>query len=176
MSHTLIIYSTSDGQTKKISDALAEQLTRAGEPVSLLPLSEADNLDWEQVAKVYIGASIRYGHFNKGLMKFILSHRSQLEARPNGFFCVNLTARKADKNTPTTNAYMIKFLKKSPWQPQLQSVFAGALRYSKYSWNDRIIIQFIMWITGGVTDPSQDIEYTDWTKVSQFGEQIIRHQ
>jgi menaquinone-dependent protoporphyrinogen oxidase len=173
MSHTLIIFSTNDGQTKKISDALAKQLTESGESVTLLALAAADEVDWTQVSKVYIGASIRYGHFNTALMAFITKHQQQLESRPNGFFCVNLTARKAEKNTPTTNAYMVKFIKQSPWQPQLQSVFAGALLYSKYRWNDRIIIQFIMWLTGGVTDTSQDIEYTDWDKVAQFGQQII---
>lgn len=175
MSDTLIIYSSTDGQTKKISNALALQLRAAGESVRLLSLAQAQDLDWDTVAKIYLGASIRYGHFNKALMAFISRYQSELAARPNGFFCVNLTARKANKNTPTTNAYMMKFIKNSPWQPQLQAVFAGALLYSQYRWNDRIIIQFIMRITGGVTDTSQDIEYTDWDIVSQFGQQIIAH-
>lgn len=175
MSHILIIFSTTDGQTKKISETLAQQLTAAGESVTLLSLTAANEVDWSQVSQVYIGASIRYGHFNKALMTFIAKHQVQLESRPNGFFCVNLTARKAEKNTPTTNAYMVKFIKKSPWQPQLQAVFAGALLYSKYCWHDRLIIQFIMRLTGGVTDTSQDIEYTDWEKVAHFGQQIINH-
>ena len=68
---------------------------------------------------------------------------------------------------------MVKFISNSPWQPQLQAVFAGALRYSKYRWFDRRMIQFIMKLTGGVTDTSQDIEYTDWAKVAQFGREIL---
>jgi menaquinone-dependent protoporphyrinogen oxidase len=176
MSHTLIIYSTTDGQTKKICDALVKQLDETGEMVRLISLEQQHQIEWSQVDKVYIGASIRYGHFNKALQTFIAKHQEQLESRPNGFFCVNLTARKPLKNTPKTNAYMVKFIKNSPWQPQLQAVFAGALLYSKYCWNDRIVIQFIMWLTGGVTDTSQDIEYTDWDKVSQFGTEIINHK
>lgn len=176
MSHTLIIYSTTDGQTKKIGQALHDQLSDAGESAMLLSLDQAHSVDWSTIAQVYIGASIRYGHFNKALKAFITKFQAQLESRPNGFFCVNLTARKAAKNTPTTNAYMVKFIKNSAWQPQLQAVFAGALRYSTYRWNDRIIIQFIMKLTGGSTDTSKDIEYTDWDKVAQFGRDIIEHQ
>ena len=88
------------------------------------------------------------------------------------FFCVNLTARKEDqgKDTPEGSAYIRTFLKKSPWQPTLIGVFAGALRYPKYRWIDKVMIRLIMKMTGGETDTSKDIEYTNWKKVSLFVE------
>ncbi|PKF57928.1 menaquinone-dependent protoporphyrinogen IX dehydrogenase [Alteromonadales bacterium alter-6D02] len=173
MSFTLLIYSTSDGQTLKICQAIADKMQQEQQAVKLLSLDDADNVDWQEVDKLIIGASIRYGHFNKQVMAFVKQHQEQIEQRPNGFFCVNLTARKPNKNTPETNAYMKKFIKLSPWQPQLQAVFAGALLYSKYRWSDKLIIRLIMKITGGVTDTSQDIEYTDWNKVEQYAQEII---
>jgi len=172
MSHTLLIYSTSDGQTKKICQAIERQLLAAGEQVKLTSLADAATVTWQDVDKVIIGASIRYGHFNKALDAFIKQFQPQLEQRDNGFFCVNLTARKPDKNTPETNAYMKKFLETSAWQPQLQAVFAGALLYSKYRWFDKMMIRFIMKMTGGETDTSKDVEYTDWQKVDQFADTI----
>lgn len=168
MSYTLLIYSSSDGQTKKICQAMERKLVATGEQVLTLSLEHSEAIDWSNIDKVIIGASIRYGHFNKALHEFIKANQSLLEQRDNGFFCVNLTARKAEKNTPETNAYMKKFIATSPWQPQLQAVFAGALLYSKYRWFDKFMIRFIMKITGGVTDTSQDIEYTDWQKVDEF--------
>jgi len=174
MSYTLLIYSTSDGQTKKICDAMAQQLIGSGEQVQLLSLTDANNITWQEVDKVVIGASIRYGHFNKALDKFIAQYQTELEQRVNGFFCVNLTARKPEKNTPTTNAYMKKFIETSPWQPTLQAVFAGALLYSKYRWLDKVMIRFIMKMTGGETDTSKDIEYTDWKKVDDFAKEIAK--
>ncbi len=44
-----------------------------------------------------------------------------------------VAARKEDqgKDTPEGSAY-IKFLLKSPWQPTLIGVFAGALYYPRY--------------------------------------------
>jgi len=170
MSHTLLIYSTNDGQTKKICKAIEAQLTQ--DSVSCISLEQAQAVDWSSIDKVIIGASIRYGHFNKALDKFLTRFKTEIEQRPNGFFCVNLTARKAEKNTPKTNAYMVKFLTDSPWQPQLQAVFAGALLYSKYGWADKFMIRLIMKITGGETDTSKDIEYTDWDKVTAFAQEI----
>lgn len=90
------------------------------------------------------------------------------------FFCVNLTARKEEqgKDTPEGSVYMRKFLKKSPWTPKLQAVFAGALRYPRYKLIDRLCIQFIMKVTGGETDPTKEIEYTNWEKVTLFASSI----
>jgi len=173
MSHTLLIYSTRDGQTKKICDAIQAQLQQVQQPVLSVCLEQAQTVDWSKVDKVIIGASIRYGHLNKALIKFLATFKEQLEQRPNGFFCVNLTARKPDKNTPETNAYMVNFLADSPWQPQLKAVFAGALLYSKYGWADKFMIRLIMKITGGETDTSKDIEYTDWHKVDVFAKEVI---
>ena len=172
MAKVLIIYSSTDGQTLKISERLQQQLNDAGDECRLLPMSDTRDIDWSTVDKVVVGASIRYGHFKKELTELVARHQQELASRPNSFFCVNLTARKPGKDTPAGNAYMRKFLKTSPWQPQLPEVFAGALLYSRYRLSDRLIIQFIMWLTGGVTDPSQDIEYTDWQKVAAYGEAI----
>lgn len=173
MSSTLFIYSSNDGQTKKICQAMAKQLSDAGRQVDCVSLDQAQQIEWADIDKVIIGASIRYGHFNKQLDEFIASNQQQIEQRVNGFFCVNLTARKPEKSTPSTNAYMIKFLEKSPWQPKLQAVFAGALRYSIYRWYDKFMIRLIMKITGGVTDTSRDIEYTDWQQVANFADEIM---
>ena len=38
------------------------------------------------------------------------------------------------------------------------------LDYKKYKTFDRIMIQFIMWMTKGPTDKNTKIEYTDWNK------------
>lgn len=173
MTATVLIYSTHDGQTLKICRRMASSIEQAGKEVRLMSLAQANEMSWDDVKHVIIGASIRYGHLNKALYRFIGSHKESLASRNNGFFCVNLTARKPDKNTPETNAYMKKFLTLSPWQPTQQAVFAGALLYSKYGFFDKFMIRLIMKITGGETNTSKDIEYTDWNKVDDFSEKII---
>ena len=88
------------------------------------------------------------------------------------FFGVNLTARKEGKDNPESNTYVRKFLQRTEWKPKLAAVFAGALFYPRYRWIDRVMIQIIMKITGGETDPKKEIEYTNWDKVKKFANQI----
>ena len=51
-------------------------------------------------------------------------------------------------------------------------MFAGKLDYPRYDFWDRIVIQLIMRITKGPTDPTTTVEYTDWQKVEEFGRSI----
>ncbi|MEQ2027354.1 menaquinone-dependent protoporphyrinogen IX dehydrogenase [Xenorhabdus szentirmaii] len=170
----LLLYSTQDGQTKKIITRIADNVRRAGIECDLRALSTVKQINLASYQKVMIGASIRYGHFNSVLYKFVTRHQKQLAQMPTAFFGVNLTARKPDKRTPETNAYVRKFLIKSPWQPDLCGVFAGALLYPRYHWLDRIMIQFIMRMTGGETDTTKEIEYTDWEQVDCFSESFLQ--
>ncbi|KAJ9431012.1 menaquinone-dependent protoporphyrinogen oxidase [Candidatus Pantoea symbiotica] len=169
----LILYSSRDGQTRDIAARIAQTLV-PHQLCDVIDLLEANQIDWLQYDRVLIGASIRYGHFNPALLKFVTQHKAQLQQRVSGFFSVNLTARKADKCTPETNAYTRKFLEQSPWQPDCCAVFAGALRYPRYRWFDRVMIQFIMRMTGGETDASKEVEYTDWNKVALFAQDFAQ--
>ncbi|ELX8381197.1 menaquinone-dependent protoporphyrinogen IX dehydrogenase [Providencia vermicola] len=170
----LLLHSSTDGQTKKIVLKIAEQLRSLGHQCDIRDLNTEKNINIASYEKVLVGASIRYGHFNKSLVRFVNMHQQQLNAMKTAFFGVNLTARKEGKDTPETNAYTRKFLEKSLWKPTLKSVFAGALRYPKYGWFDKTMIRFIMKMTDGPTDPNTEIEYTDWEKVSQFTQEFER--
>ena len=164
---TLILYSSHDGQTKKISEFLTALLE---DDVTVDSLHE--DYDIHDFDRIVIGASIRYGHFNKKLYRFVENNAIYLEQKKTAFFGVNLTARKEGKNDPETNVYVRKFLQRIKWRPKLAAVFAGALFYPHYKWFDRVMIRFIMRITGGETDTTKEIEYTDWEKVKQFAQRI----
>lgn len=163
----LILYSTRDGQTQKIASYIAEQIGQQHN-CDVMNIQHATSPDWAQYDRVLIGASIRYGHFQPVVDAFVKQHLHQLQQRTSGFFSVNLTARKPEKRSPETNAYTQKFLSQSPWRPDCCAVFAGALYYPRYRWFDRIMIQLIMRMTGGETDSTKEVEYTDWQQVSRF--------
>jgi menaquinone-dependent protoporphyrinogen oxidase len=163
----LLLYSSSDGQTHAIMSCIADCLKEELD-CHVVDLLQATSVDPRSYQKILIGASIRYGYFHSELNRFINKHLTTLNSTPSAFFAVNLTARKPEKRTPQTNAYLRKFLLATPWQPDLSAVFAGALRYPRYRWFDRIMIQLIMRMTGGETDSSKEYEYTDWEQVKRF--------
>ncbi|MDI4702909.1 hypothetical protein MJI37_34760, partial [Salmonella enterica subsp. enterica serovar Cerro] len=42
------------------------------------------------------------------------------------------------------------------WRPDYCAVIAGALRYPRYRWYDRLMIKLIMKMSGGETDTSKE--------------------
>jgi menaquinone-dependent protoporphyrinogen oxidase len=174
MGKVLIIYSTVDGHTHKICEHVTQHLQAAGIPASIVPLAEFAPPMLEQCEKVIVGASIRYGNYRPELEDFVRDYASRLNTRPSAFFTVNLVARKPGRDTPETNPYVRKLLKKTAWLPDEIGVFAGKVNYPIYKPMDRAIIRFIMWLTGGPTDPGTVEEFTDWAKVSAFSDRIAR--
>ncbi|PVZ86284.1 menaquinone-dependent protoporphyrinogen IX dehydrogenase [Serratia sp. S1B] len=173
----LILYSSRDGQTRAIAFYIANKLQDTLN-CDVISLQQADDIDLAQYQQILIGASVRYGHFHPVLKKFVKRNAAQLNQIPSAFFATNLTARKPEKRSPQTNAYTRKFLLSSPWQPKQCAVFAGALRYPRYRWLDRVMIRLIMKITGGETDTSKEVEYTDWQQVDRFTQEFrhIQHE
>jgi len=172
MAKILIIYSTTDGHTRSICERL-QKLVATQHDVLLVAMADEPNIDITPFDKVVIGASIRYGKHQKQVSNFIASNQSALESRRNAFFSVNVVARKPEKNTPESNPYLQKFLKKIDWQPQSLAVFAGKIDYPRYGFVDKQMIRFIMWMTKGPTDPTATIEFTDWDKVDEFARTVI---
>ena len=171
MSGSLIIYSSTDGQTKIICEKI-KNFSKNSESIKLISLEEANDFNLQSYENIIIGASIRYGKHNKNLYKFISSNKETLEKKRSAFFSVNVVARKPEKNTPETNPYMKKFLKISNWKPDKLGVFAGKVNYPNYSFFDKYIIRLIMFITKGPTDTSKSFEFTDWSKVEDFAKEL----
>ncbi len=172
MAKILILYSTTDGHTRKIGNRLQQVIEELGHQVTLVSVNDESLVDLHTFDKIVIGASIRYGKHSPKITDFINRNKLLFDSKPNAFFSVNIVARKPEKNQPDTNPYLRKFLKQIAWQPREIAVFAGKLDYPKYSFFDRLMIRLIMFITKGPTDPKAVIEFTDWQQVESFGRVI----
>ena len=171
-SKVLILYSTVDGHTKSISERIAKKI-KDKDRVNLYSFEDSKSLNLEDYAQIVLGASVRYGNHRDNVLQFVEKHKTILEKKRSAFFSVNLTARKSNKNTPDTNPYFKKFIKKANWEPNDKEVFAGKLDYPNYDCINRLAILLIMVITGGPKDISQTYELTDWDKVDEFANSIF---
>lgn len=167
-----IIYATVDGQTLKICNHIVELLGQNKKKVDLYSIDEF-NGSITDFDILIIGASIRYGIHNEKISDLISNQKVALNKIKTAFFSVNLVARKPDKNLPDTNPYLVKFIKKINWKPDVLDVFAGKLDYKSYPFWDRIMIKLIMKMTKGPTKTDQPIEYTDWNRVDAFVARIL---
>ena len=172
MANILIMYATTDGHTLEICQYLKQVIERNDNRVTLHSMDDDSSVDMSAFDKIVLGASIRYGKHGKQVYRYIKNNQQILDSKPNAFFSVNVVARKPEKNRPETNPYLKKFLKQITWQPRELAVFAGKLDYPSYSFRDRQIIRFIMWMTKGPTDPDTVIDFTDWNQVEAFGQLV----
>ena len=173
MARILLLYSTVDGQTRKIAERLADVMGAPDRDLTLAALDATTSVAPDGFDAVVIGASIRYGHHRPEVAAWIARHQTTLESTVNGFYSVNVVARKPTRNTPETNPYLRKFLRRIDWRPQHLAVFAGRIDYPRYGVLDRNVIRLIMWMTHGPTDPDTVIEYTDWAQVERFAQRIV---
>lgn len=172
MANILIIYSTTDGQTKKICQKLQQVIEQQAHQATVVSIQDDPHIDLAAFDKIVIGASIRYGKHSPQIVSFIEKNRLLLESKPNAFFSVNVVARKPEKSDPEHNPYLQKFLKRILWKPRKLAVFAGKIDYPSYRFFDRLMIRLIMWMTKGPTDPKTVVEFTDWDQVESFGRVI----
>lgn len=172
MKPVLLLCSTTDGQTRKICERLQHRLQDAGVTVVLTMIEHAREVSPSDFSLLVVGARIRYGHTDGRVIEFANRCAALLNAMPSAFFSVNIVARKPGKDRPETNPYVQKFLQRVAWRPRLREVFAGRLDYPRYGPLDRNLIRFIMWMTDGPTDPSAQIEFTDWHRVDAFAQAL----
>ena len=163
----LIIYSSTDGQTKRICETIKDHLA-LNDRIKIVSLNEVNKVNLEKIKKIIIGASIRYGRHNRKVQDFVIKNKHILETKKTAFFSVNVVARKDEKNTPETNPYLKKFLAKTKWKPDKVAVFGGKVDYPNYNFINKNVIRFIMMITNGPTNTDNSYEFTNWEMVKKF--------
>lgn len=220
-----ILYSTRNGQAKKIALYIAERIactqSHSGDPLSevrseqeerrnpvvkgrdaeeLIPQSRSRwipgllgmtacyevrekcglikrnpfNDEKEKPLFIILIAAVRHGFHLPEAESFLKLYQNNFPDTSLALASINLTARKPNKDTVQGNVYLKKLIKRYRLSPILAAAFAGRLDYPKYNWIDRQMVRLIMKITGGPTDPTANVEYTDWKKVDEFADRILQ--
>lgn len=172
--HIIIIYGSLEGQTKKISERIADILQHKGHQTTTLSCEQLPT-DFEvaDFDAVIIGGSIHINKYPKPLIKFVTTHRDWLSNTPGAFFtvCMAINSQRP-KSQEQARRFGVNFLAENSWQPMLNETFAGAVKYTQYGFITRYIMKRISKHEGGSTDTSRDHEYTDWYRVAHFADEF----
>ena len=89
MKKNLLIYSSTDGQTKNICNRI-QSFSNKEVSSKVIKIENVDSENLENYNKIIVGASIRYGKHNKEVFKFIEKNKNILKNKKTAFFQLTL--------------------------------------------------------------------------------------
>ena len=177
----LVVYGTTEGQTRKIASFIADRLRGRGETVTLIDSTDVPkDLDVHGFDAVVAAGSVHNGRHQASLFQFARDRRSVLQVMPTAFVSVSLSMASDDKEDRLdATACADRFLAAAEWKPTVTHLVAGAIRYTQYDFFKSWILKMIASTKGASTDTSQDHEFTDWKDLEAFVDaflvQIVEH-
>jgi menaquinone-dependent protoporphyrinogen oxidase len=171
MSRILVVFHTSEGQTRRITDRVSGVLRDLGDSVDVHEVDSAPAPD--AYDGVIVGDSIHAQHHSKALTRYLRDHVAALNAGPAALFQVSLTSANPDEeHTATAQGLVHELLERTGFDPAMVGLFAGALVYTQYGWFKRRVMRAIVKRDVDDTDMTRDYEYTDWPAVEQFARDV----
>ncbi|WP_036383853.1 flavodoxin domain-containing protein [Muricauda sp. MAR_2010_75] len=164
----LIVYATSEGQTRKISRFMEEVLQAKNHSVVIADATE-DPPSPEKFDAVLIGSSIHIQKYHSSIKDYIMKNLDELNIKHSAFFSVSMAiASDIEEEHKEVEKIAQHFLDQTGWKPNETHHIAGALKYTQYDYFKKLIMRMIAKKEGGSTDTSKDHEYTDWDAVRSF--------
>lgn len=175
MARILLIYGTTEGQTRKIASRMAERARASDNTVDLIDASELNSdADLGAADAIIIAASVHQSTYQSAVVHFIKKHWELLLGKPTAFVSVSLSAAGEDEeDRRDAQGYIDKLIGETGWQPGRTISVAGAFRYTEYDFFKRWILKMIARQKGAPVDTSRDWELTDWDAVDRFVEDFV---
>jgi len=174
MSRILVLYETVDGQTRRIAERMANELSSPGNRVDFYAAAEIPrSVRADLYDLAVIGAPVHRGRYPKTLTAWVKRQAGLLNRMPSAFFSVSLGILQDDPPVRADIArILMSFFRDTGWNPRWFRNFAGALAYSRYGWLKRRLLHWISLKAGRPTDLYRDHDYTDWSAVKDFAAEI----
>jgi menaquinone-dependent protoporphyrinogen oxidase len=166
--NVLIVYGTTEGQTRKIAEWTAKRIRERGHHVKLLDSAalEAD-LDLDSYDAIIIAASVHQECHQEEITNFVIAHRETLGAKPSAFISVSLSAVLEGAELEAQR-YVDHFVSVTGWRPGRALLLGGALRLTEYDYFQEQIVKFIVMKRSGAASTTRDREFTDWHALADF--------
>jgi menaquinone-dependent protoporphyrinogen oxidase len=170
----LICYATTDGQSRKVSEYIADLVRRKGHEVDIFDANMAEAVDPSRFQAAILAGSVHMGRYQTALTHQIRRWREALNALPTAFVSVSLAAAS---NDPHVHAEIDEcaqhMLQEVGLNPTATLHVAGALRFSQYDFFRRWIMRLVAKQLGRDVDPTKDQEFTDWDAVARFVDRFL---
>jgi menaquinone-dependent protoporphyrinogen oxidase len=166
--NVLIVYGTTEGQTRKIAEWTATHAHERGHQVELRDSAALiADLKLETFHAFIIAASVHQKQHQETITNFVIAHHELLNAKPSVFISVSLSAVLEGGRTEAQE-YVDRFVYVTRWQPRMTLLLGGALRFTEYDYFQEQIVKFIVMKRSGAPSTAGDREFTDWDTLASF--------
>lgn len=180
-----VFFATREGQTRKIADRLVADFRMHELAVDLHDVKALHSpVDWPHYAVACVAASVHGGHHEPEMIAFVRQHREALQRLAAVFLSVTLSeagaedprASPAERQQSAADAQRMidGFVAETGWRPARCLPVAGALTYSRYNFLIRFVMKRIARRQGAPTDTSRDYEFTNWSAVDRFVDEVVQ--
>jgi menaquinone-dependent protoporphyrinogen oxidase len=175
MARILIIFATTEGQTRKIAEQVSSWVREAGHGCDILDSATPNlTLDLTRWDAVIAAASIHVEKHQSSMVHFIRGHLHDLSLLPTLFLSVSLSAIIDDEDHHRdTQKCIDAFVRETGWTPGQSIPVAGAIKYSQYDFFKKSLMRMIARKNGYDTSTGQDYEYTDWSRLHQAIDEFL---
>jgi menaquinone-dependent protoporphyrinogen oxidase len=165
----LIVYSTIEGQTQKIAQAVADFFEGRGWHAALVNAVNQMELGLERPDAAILLAPVHAGHYPTPFTHFIHQENGLLNSMPSAFVSVTLSiVSDLEDERQEAEDYPTGILAETGWVPLMIHHAAGALRLAEYDFFKRWMVRRLKKNVSGNTDAQGNREFTDWAALEAF--------
>lgn len=172
----LVLYATTEGQTRKIAQFVADRIRVHNHNADLLDATDpaSTGVKLRGYDGVLISASLHIGKFQTSIEEFVRSRNQTLNGMRTMFLPVSLSAASKDADDIKGLADCTgQFLAETGWKPGETHNVAGAFRYTQYDFFKRWGMKLIAYQKGVSTDTNRDLELTDWVALTRDTDDFV---
>lgn len=159
----LIVYATTEGQTRKIASFAFRHLVAQGHSVALLAAADGQDCDASDYDAVIVAASVHAGRYQREMRDFATSERDLLKSVRTLFLSVSLAAAgEDDSDWKELDQIVKRMVEETGWTPDRVEHVAGAFRFSEYDFFKYWAMRWIESKKDASAEAGTDREYTDW--------------
>lgn len=160
----LVLYGTTEGQTRKVCTFIAERLRSKGASVTLVDAAApGERIDMQSYQGAIIAASIHVGQYQGAVVEFVRANHARLNQIPSAFVSVSLAAADSDSEELESLASCTENFKSyTGWTSAEVHHVAGAFRVTAYDFFKRWLMKLVAWEKKLKLEPGKDLELTDW--------------
>lgn len=171
----LVVYATTEGQTRKIATRIAARLGATGHEPTLVDATEASPEHDPALFDATVAAgSLHVGRYQAALVDYATRHAAALNAGRSAFVSVSLSAAGDDEDDLAGLDRCVEtFRRETGWTRMRLYHAAGAFRFTHYDFLKRWAMKYVAYKRGARVEPGTDTEYTDWAALDRFVDTVV---